>query len=280
MRRPSHQLWSYSKGNPAPARVLAQPSPFVVRNPYYPPLPGWAAAPVPRTIYLTYKEADLIPTSVIQNITRWNPDWRIRLFGDLECIAYLEEHWPPEHVKHFRSIPDGPIRADFWRACMMYTHGGCYLDVDTVLETPIDSLLAEGVDVYTAGSVVPERIGDGTRHQWNPAIIIARPRTHVMARTVGRLLTCSNFPYNYWRGSITFALMAAASHECGRRLPSNREGVYRTKAGERVRLMREVQEDDDEWGRYIVCDGTRVMRNHNTALYDSRRHRFKPDVTN
>ena len=132
----------------------------------------------------------------------------------------------------------------------------------------------------TAGSVAPELVNDSRRQQWNPAIIVARPRTRVMARTVGRLLACSNMPYSYWGGSITYALAAAASRECGRHLPSNTEGVYTTKTGERVKLMREVQDDEDLSGRYIMSNETRVMRNHNTAIYDSRRHRFKPCARN
>ena len=283
--RPLHNLWSGRKRTSSPER-RSPPThsrarqPFIVRNPRFPPLPSWASAPIPRVIYLTYKEADQIPASVIQNISRLNPDWNIQLFGDLECIAYLEEHWPKDHVEHFRSIPDGPIRADFWRACIMYTHGGCYIDADTVLEVPIDSLIVDGVDVCTAGSVAPELVNDRKRRQWNPAIIIARPRTRVMARAVGRLLACSNVPYSYWRGSITYALAVAASQECGRHLPSNTEGVYTTKKGEQLKLMREVQYDGDAGMRSIVSNGTRVMRNHNPAIYDNRIHRFRDSALN
>lgn len=273
-RRPAHNLWSHHSRRKTTRILARRTSPFVVRNPHYPPLPAWSAAPLPRTIYLTYKDAQLIPDSVVKNIADLNPDWRIQLFGDLECIAYLETHWPVEHVKHFKSIPDGPIRADFWRACIMYTHGGCYLDADTVLRVPLDSLLSPAADVHTAGSVVPERLHDRKRHQWNPAIIIARPRTRIMARTVGRLLACSHMPYDYWRGSITYAMMEAASAEAGSALPSNREGVYTTQAGESLRLLREVQ-DGDAVSRSVMSGKILVMQNHNEDVYDNEKHEFK-----
>ncbi len=281
--RPQHRLWGRSSSVPAAAAAAARSShqarartdPFVVRNPYFPPLPAWAAAPLPRTVYLTYREASEIPKSVVRNIARLNPGWRVRLFGDLECLAYLEEHWPPEHAAHFRAIPDGPIRADFWRACIMYTHGGCYLDVDTIPKVPIDSLWEKGTDVCTSGSIGPELAADPMRHQWNPAILIARPRTHVMARTVGRLLASSNMPYMYWKGSITYALMAAASQESGRTMPSNTEGMYVTKAGEKIQLMSEVQHGQDETSRHTSWRGTPVMINHNGAIYDNETHTFR-----
>lgn len=277
--RPQHHLASasLSRARGRRAGAAGQRGPLVVRNPPLPPLPAEAAPPAPKTIYLTYKEADAIPPAIVKQLTDLNPGWRVELFGDMECLTYLEGHWFPEHLAHFRSIPAGPIRADFWRACIMYTHGGCYLDVDTVLQEPIESFVLPEVDVCTSGSATAAWRGRPDYRRLNPAIIIARPRTRIMARTVGRLLACSRVPYDYWGWSITYGMMAAVCQEAGRLLPTNTEGVYVTKQGEKLQLLSESQEGDDIRARHTSWKGRRVMLNHNVAIYDNQAHAFRSE---
>ena len=39
----------------------------------------------------------------------------------------------------FESYPLGVMKADFWRYCVLYVHGGIYLDLDTKLVQPIQN---------------------------------------------------------------------------------------------------------------------------------------------
>ena len=72
---------------------------------------------IPKDIYVCYKDKN-IPDSVIKNIKDKNPGWTVHFYDDNECYQYILENHGDKLAKLFKSIPDGPIRADLWRVCI------------------------------------------------------------------------------------------------------------------------------------------------------------------
>jgi hypothetical protein len=262
-----------------PRRALArrERDELIVRAPRFPPLPHSAAVDRPKVIYLTCQEATDIPESVIASLRKLNPGYDVQTFGDLECLQYLEEYWFPEHIRFFHSIPDGPIRADFWRACIMYTHGGCYIDADARMTRAIETFVLEEADVCTSGS----HMTSDSHRQLNPMLIVARPRTRLMARCVGHMLATAKQAYSYWRSSITHALVRTVDDEMAKEVPTNTEGVYVTEEGEKLQLLVESEPSDSasieerRASRVTTWRGKVVAKNHDVALYDNDAHAFR-----
>jgi len=71
---------------------------------------------------------------------------------DAACEAFIAAHFP-RAVDAFRAL-SGAHRADLWRYCVLYVHGGVYLDIKTVLRQPLDVLFPSRDDKFTWHTVV------------------------------------------------------------------------------------------------------------------------------
>ncbi len=103
---------------------------------------------------------------MIENLKHLNPNYTINVYGDAECVDFFKTYFSQEYVDFFQNkIKHGPIKADFWRACVIYVFGGVYLDVDVRLEKSLDEIIADNVTFCTSGS--------RNSHHVNPIILAA-----------------------------------------------------------------------------------------------------------
>lgn len=93
---------------------------------------------VNKTIYMTYKKP--VPKLVFDRWKEINVEYNIDFSLDSDCITFLHNHFNDYVVNLFKSIPVGMYKADLWRLCKLYVHGGVYADVDLVPYLNIDSL--------------------------------------------------------------------------------------------------------------------------------------------
>lgn len=82
------------------------------------------------TIYMTYHS--LPPESVIRSWLALNPRANIDFSVDADCIAFLAKEFNPNIAELFKYIRRGMYKADLWRLCKLYIHGGVYADIDLV----------------------------------------------------------------------------------------------------------------------------------------------------
>lgn len=91
-----------------------------------------------KTIYMTYKKP--VPALVPARWKELNPDYDVELSLDKDCVEFLETHFNRHVADLFRRIPTGYHKADLWRLCKLYIHGGVYADVDLIPHLRIDDL--------------------------------------------------------------------------------------------------------------------------------------------
>lgn len=103
-----------------------------------------------KTIYLTYKKE--VPDIVLSRWKELNKDYNIELSLDIDCINFLEKYFNNYIVDLFKKIPVGMYKADLWRLCKLYVHGGVYADIDLVPHISIDTL-DKNVTFYSCLSV-------------------------------------------------------------------------------------------------------------------------------
>ena len=108
-----------------------------------------------KTIYMTYKKE--IPDKVADRWKQLNPSYAIDFSLDHDCIHFLRTYFNEYIANLFISIPEGMYKADLWRLCKLYVHGGVYADVDLVPHVNLDTL-DKSVDFYSCLSVVKDSI--------------------------------------------------------------------------------------------------------------------------
>ena len=84
---------------------------------------------IPKIIYMCHKVLDKIEI-YSKNWKNLNPEYEIKLYDDELCKKFLLDEYSQLHLDIFNFLKDGPIKADFWRICILNKYGGLYIDAD------------------------------------------------------------------------------------------------------------------------------------------------------
>jgi mannosyltransferase OCH1-like enzyme len=97
---------------------------------YYPPSQPKPSV-VPMKLFQTWHTKDLPPKMQenVQNIKKQNPELEYFLYDDNDCIDFIKKHFPDEVVNAYNTLLPGAYKADLWRYCVLYIHGGVYIDI-------------------------------------------------------------------------------------------------------------------------------------------------------
>ena len=102
----------------------------IIKQKYKPP--SYPKMPIiPKKLFQTWHSKDL-PEKMqenIINIQKQNPELEYFLFDDNECIDFIKTYFDSDVVDAFNKLIPGAYKADLWRYCVMYIHGGVYLDI-------------------------------------------------------------------------------------------------------------------------------------------------------
>ena len=160
---------------------------------------------IPKVLYICNKNVDSIPPEIVSQWQNLNPNYEIKLFGNTECTQYLSDTYSDQFATNFALIPDGPIKADFWRACILFERGGVYADVDIVPIASIDEILYGNDMTDNPTFVIP-----GAGVFWktvNPCFIATTPKNPILKDVLNLYdYLFTNVQYSYWQFSIVLVL--------------------------------------------------------------------------
>ena len=111
-------------------------------------LPSGTAQKIPRAILQTF-ETRRVPAGLFRATKSWlelNPEYEYRFYDDDDRRTLIEEHFGEQALACYESLTNGAFRADFWRYCALYVHGGVYADADTLCTRPLRKLIRENDD--------------------------------------------------------------------------------------------------------------------------------------
>lgn len=150
-----------------------------------------------KTIYICYSDKTKIPKYIYTIWKKLNPEYNIKLYGNKECYNFLIKYFSKDYADFFDNIKDGPIKADFWRVCILYIYGGVYVDIDVIPIYPLRNFISDEIDFLTSISI------DGGL---NPLIIYSKPNNILLYNTILALYNNKNKEYSYWGYSICGAM--------------------------------------------------------------------------
>lgn len=160
-----------------------------------------------KNIFICYKNLSAL-VKVAELWKRLNPDWKIWIFDNNNCREFLYKNYGLTAVKIFDSLKDGPIKADFWRACIIYRLGGLYVDADINPQVPLSSFIFP--DDYFISCV--SNLFDGENinnymspgYSFNPHFIYSYPGNGILRKSINFYFQkfYKNDKYDYWGWSI------------------------------------------------------------------------------
>jgi len=101
---------------------------------------------IPRIIIQTFKMRE-VPRALYGATRSWleqNPEYDYKFYDDDDCRCLLAVHFGENVLQCYDALGAGAFRADLWRYCALYIHGGVYADADTVCRRPLNKLIGEG----------------------------------------------------------------------------------------------------------------------------------------
>ena len=86
---------------------------------------------IPANIFQTWHTKILPPKMFcsISYIKKLNPNFKYYLFDDNDCREFIKTHFENDVLNAFDTLIPGAYKADLWRYCVLYIHGGIYLDI-------------------------------------------------------------------------------------------------------------------------------------------------------
>lgn len=93
--------------------------------------------------------------AAVQSWTSINPDYDYYFFNKDERRALIEEYFDARVLKAYDKLELGALRADLWRYCGLFLHGGVYADIDFVSLVPLREVLQSHDEFVTANAHAP-----------------------------------------------------------------------------------------------------------------------------
>jgi hypothetical protein len=109
---------------------------------------------IPKKIWMTYHKKENIPSKVFTNLATYADNYTYTILDDKEGIQFIQKYFGPEVVEKFDKL-SGAHKADLLRYCLLYVHGGVYIDIKTVLVQPLDGLISSIVKQNSTRSTAP-----------------------------------------------------------------------------------------------------------------------------
>jgi hypothetical protein len=156
---------------------------------------------IPKVIYMCHKYLDDM-SKYSQNWKKLNPEYDIKLYDDEMCKTFLLNEYSQLHLDIFNFLEDGPIKADFWRVCIINKYGGLYVDADIEPLVPLNTYIELDDDFVTC--ISQNFIQDKLSFQFNPQFIMSYKNNVLLQNCIDRYIKQYNdkVPYSYWEYSI------------------------------------------------------------------------------
>lgn len=155
---------------------------------------------IPKVIYQTWKtkNLDVSLQNVRNSIQELNPEYEMKLFDDNDIEEWIKNTFNDKIIYNtYKQLKIGAGRADFWRYLILYENGGIYLDIDSNINKPLDSLIEEN-DKAIISREKNNRSNDFV--QW---CLIFSPKHPILLRTINSCIYNINNKTSTWLPTLT-----------------------------------------------------------------------------
>lgn len=156
-----------------------------------------------KTIYITHKIIDEKLKIIESQWKKLNPEYQTELYDDERCLDFLDKYYGKKYCDIFQFIKHGPIKADFFRACIIYLKGGVYTDADIKPVKPLNDFVDD--DIYLMTCVSYNYAKTAKSFFYNPQLIIAKRFSNELFEIIKKyehLYDREKNNYDYWKWSI------------------------------------------------------------------------------
>jgi len=136
---------------------------------------------IPTNLFQTW-HTKILPPSMAKSmhiLRRHNPHFNYYLFDDNECRNFIRDHFRPDVLQAYDTLIPGAYKADLWRYCVLFIHGGVYLDIKYVPIRGFRFIQLMNEEHYVV---------DIDGHNIYNAFIVSRPGSPILFKAIRKIV--------------------------------------------------------------------------------------------
>lgn len=132
---------------------------------------------IPRIVHQTWFEP--MTREKYPNFSRFAESWKrskweYRFYTDEDAKEFLSTNqFPPEVLEAYNMLIPSAFKADLFRYCVLFIHGGVYSDIDILLESDLDVAIDDDVGFMVPVDALPGKAKGQLMCLWNGFIAAA-----------------------------------------------------------------------------------------------------------
>ena len=141
---------------------------------------------IPLNIFQTWHTKHLEPEmeQAVNQLKLDNPEFKHYLYDYEQCRKFIAKYFDYNVLAAFDGLIPGAYKADLWRYCVLYIHGGIYLDIKFVSENRFKLLHLTDKEYFILDKPNPNpKMGLST---WIPGkngiyngLMVCKPKNHI-----------------------------------------------------------------------------------------------------
>jgi len=137
---------------------------------------------IEKNIFQSWYTRDLHPViqQKIDTYIQLNPTYKYHLYLDEDMDKFVNTFFPGIIADSYNKLNIIVAKVDFWRYLILYKYGGIYLDMDSSIELPLDSLIKDGDEAIITAEGNPNLYV-----QWG---LIFKKEHPILKRTIDRIV--------------------------------------------------------------------------------------------
>ena len=103
---------------------------------------------IPKKIFQTWETNNVTP-GMYDAVYTWidkNPDWEYNFFAKDDRRNFIKDNFPKKVLAAYDALIPGAYKADLWRYCVLYIHGGVYCDIKQELLIDLNKVIFSDVE--------------------------------------------------------------------------------------------------------------------------------------
>jgi mannosyltransferase OCH1-like enzyme len=147
---------------------------------------------IPLNIFQTWYTLDLPPKmkANVELLKKQNPEFTHYLYDDKMCIDFIREYFDDSVIWAFDKLKPGAYKADLWRYCVLYIHGGIYLDIKM---KPVN--IFKLIQLTDQEYFPKDRFSDNIHGIWQ-GLLVCLPHNIILHNSI--MLICQNVKNNFY----------------------------------------------------------------------------------
>ena len=144
---------------------------------------------IPLKIFQTWRTKELTEKmrETVEELKNLNPEFEHFLFDDDDCIEFIRTHFDERVLNAFHRLIPGAFKADLWRYCVLYIHGGIYMDIKLKCVNNFKLINMVDKEYFVVDCLLHPYGDEPYKGVWN-AFMIAKPQNEKLHRCIYQIV--------------------------------------------------------------------------------------------